>query len=131
MGSVQKQLSGVLRELTDRDAGVAAKVESTNRQIVQTLERRIRALDELLHEFKTDMLRIWIPLATGAAMMIGLFVGMEIQGCRDSGPVQSTQASPMSPLAPSAPATFEEPTVNTFGQRIKERPSKREQQVRK
>jgi hypothetical protein len=131
MGSVQNQLSGVLRDLTDRDSGVAAKVESANRQVVQSLERRTKALDELLHEFKTDLLRIWIPLATGAAMMIGLFIGIEIQGCRDSGPVQSTQGSPMLPLAPSAPATFEEPTVNTSGQRIKERSSKREQQVRK
>ena len=131
MGNVQKRLSAALLDLTDRDSGVAAKVESTNRQIVQTLERRIRTLDELLHEFKTDLLRIWIPLATGAAMVIGLFVGVEIQGYRDSGPMQSTQASPMSPLAPSAPATLEEPTVNAFGQRIKERSSKRERQVRK
>ena len=131
MGNVQKRLSAALIDLTDKDGGVAAKVESTNRQIVQTLERRIRTLDELLHEFKTDLLRIWIPLATGAAMMIGLFVGMEMQGCRDSGPMQSTQASPMSPLAPSAPATLEEPTVNAFGQQIKERSSKRERQVRK
>jgi hypothetical protein len=131
MGNVQKRLSAALLDLTDKDGGVAAKVESTNRQIVQTLERRIRTLDELLHEFKTDLLRIWIPLATGAAMMIGLFVGMEIQGCRDLGPMQSTQASPMSPLAPSAAATLEEPTVNAFGQRIKERSSKRERQVRK
>jgi hypothetical protein len=131
MGNVQKQLSGVLRELTDRDGGVAAKVDSANRHIVNTLDRRTKALDELLHEFKTDLLRIWIPLATGAAMMIGLFVGMEIQGCRESGPVQSTQASPMSPLAPSAPVTLEEPTVNRSGQRIKEQSSKREQQVRR
>jgi hypothetical protein len=131
MGNTQKQLIGALRELTDRDGGVAAKVDSANRHIVNTLDRRTKALDELLHEFKTDLLRIWIPLATGAAMMIGLFVGMEIQGCRESGPVQSTQASPMSPLAPSAPATLERPTVSRSGQRIKEQSSKREQEVRR
>ncbi len=83
MGNIQKQLIGALRDLTDRDGGVAARVESANRQVVQTLERRTKALDELLHEFKTDLLRIWIPLATGAAMMIGLFVGMELQSRRD------------------------------------------------
>jgi hypothetical protein len=129
MGSVQKQLSGVLRDLTDRDGGVAAKVESANRHVVQSLERRTKALDELLHEFKTDLLRIWIPLATAATMLIGLFAGMEIQGCRDSGPAPVTLSSPMSPLAPSTPVSPEEPTVNASGQSIRGRSSKREQHV--
>jgi hypothetical protein len=129
MGSVQNQLSGVLRDLTDRDSGVAAKVESANRQVVQSLERRTKALDELLHEFKTDLLRIWIPLATAATMLIGLFAGMEIQGCRDSGPAPVTLSSPMSPLAPSTPVSPEEPTVNASGQSIRGRSSKREQHV--
>jgi hypothetical protein len=101
MGNVQKQLISALRDLTDRDSGVAAKVESANRHVVLTLERRTKALDELLHEFKTDLLRIWIPLATGATMLIGLFAGMEIQGCRDSEPVPVTQSSPTPTLAPS------------------------------
>jgi hypothetical protein len=131
MGNVQKQLSGVLRDLTDRDSGVAARVESANRHVVQTLERRTKALDELLHEFKTDLLRIWIPLATGATLLIGLFAGMEIQGCRDSGPAPLTQSSAMSSLAPSASTSLEKPTVNTFGQRIQGRSSKREHRIRK
>ena len=105
MGNIQKQLIGALRDLTDRDGGVAARVESANRQIVQTLERRTRALDELLHEFKTDLLRIWIPLATGATMMIGLFAGMEIQGCRDSDPRRDSifALPPRTPSIPDSP----------------------------
>ena len=103
MGNTQKQLIGALRDLTDRDGGVAARVESANRQIVQTIERRTRTLDELVHEFKTDLLRIWIPIVTGAAMLIGLFAGMEIQGCRDSEPPPVTQSSPMAPQTPSIP----------------------------
>jgi hypothetical protein len=93
------------------------------------LERRTKALDELMHEFKTDLLRIWIPLATAATMLIGLFAGMEIQGCRDSGPAPLAQALPMSPLASSAPASLEEPTVKTYGQRIHVQFSKREHHV--
>jgi hypothetical protein len=100
MGNVQKQLSGVLRDLTDRDSGIAAKVESANRHVVQSLERRTKALDELLHEFKTHLLRVWIPLATSATLFIGLFLGMEIQGCRDSGPATVDQR-PVSSLTPS------------------------------
>ncbi len=96
MGNVQKQLVSALRDLTDRDGGVAARVESTNRHIVQALESRTRALDELLHEFKSDLLRIWIPIVTGATMLIGLFVGMEIQGCRDASTTSSTLSSPLS-----------------------------------
>ena len=111
MGNIQRQLIGALRDLTDSDGGVAAKVESANRQIVQTLERRTKALDELLHDFKTDLLRIWIPLATAATMLIGLFAGMEIQGCRDSGPAPVTQASPTPPLTSSIPDSPHESTA--------------------
>jgi len=130
MGNVQKQLVVALRDLTDRDCGVAVRVESANRQIVQTLERRIKALDELLHEFKTDLLRIWIPLATAATMLIGLFAGMEIQGCRDLGPATVDQ-SPMSSFTPSAPTSVEAPTVKAYGQRTNGSSSKRDQHVGK
>jgi len=116
MGNVQKQLVVALRDLTDRDSGVAARVESANRQIVQTLERRINTLDELLHEFKTDLLRLWIPLATAATMLIGLFAGMEIQGCRDSQAAPVAQSSPTPPLAPAAPASVQESTTPVSGQ---------------
>lgn len=130
MGNVQKQLSGVLREFTDRDSGVAARVESANHHVVQSLERRTKALDELMHEFKTDLLRIWIPLATSATLFIGLFVGMEIQGYRDSGPATVDQ-SPMSSSTPSAPTSVEAPTLKAFGHRKNGSSSKRDQHVGK
>ena len=118
MGNTQKQLIGALRDLTDRDGGVAARVESANRQIVQTIERRTRTLDELVHEFKTDLLRIWIPIVTGATMLIGLFAGMEIQGCRDSEPPPVTQSSPMPPQTPSIPNSPQEPTGKATGHHV-------------
>jgi hypothetical protein len=129
LGNIQKQLIGAVRDLTDRDGGVAARVESANRQIVQTLERRTKALDELLHEFKTDLLRIWIPLATAATMLIGLFAGMEIQGCRDSEPTPVTQSSPTPPLTPSIPDSPQEPTAKAPGRHIQGPPSKRAEHI--
>ena len=125
MGNTQKQLIGALRDLTDRDGGVAARVESTNRQIVQTLERRTKALDELLHEFKTDLLRIWIPIVTGAAMLIGLFAGMEIQGCRDLEPAPITQSSSMPPQTPSITDSPQEPTDKVRVSKIQKSPARR------
>jgi hypothetical protein len=125
MGNVQKQLVIALRELTDREGGVAARVESTNRQIVQTLERRTRALDELLHEFKTDLLRIWIPLATAATMLIGLFAGMEVQGCRDSESAPITQSSSMPPQTSSITDSPQEPTDKASVPKIQKSPSRR------
>ena len=129
MGNVQKQLVVVLRDLTDRDSGVAARVESANRQIVQTLERRIKALDELLHEFKTDLLRIWIPLATSATMLVGLFAGMEIQGCRDSEPTPVTQSSPTPPLASSIRDSPQQPPAKASGSHIEGPPAKRTEHI--
>ena len=129
MGNTQKQLIGALRDLTDRDGGVAARVESANRQIVQAIERRTRTLDELVHEFKTDLLRIWIPIVTGAAMLIGLFAGMEIQGCRDSEPPPVTQSSPMPPQTPSIPNSPQEPTAKAPIHQRQGLPSKRAEHV--
>ena len=129
MGNTQKQLIGALRDLTDRDGGVAARVESANRQIVQTIERRTRTLDELVHEFKTDLLRIWIPIVTGAAMLIGLFAGMEIQGCRDSEPPPVTQSLPMAPQTPSIPNSPQEPTAKAPSHQKQGLPSKRAEHI--
>jgi hypothetical protein len=131
MGNVQKQLSGVLRELTDRDDGVAAKVESANRHVVQSLERRAKALDELLHEFKSDLLRIWIPLATATTLLIGLFVGMEIQGCRDSEPTPGTQSSKMPTLTPSITEPPQELKAKFPSHQLQRPPSRRDEHVHK
>jgi hypothetical protein len=129
MGKVQKQLSAVLRDVTDRDSGIAAKVESANRHVSQSLERRTKALDELLHEFKTDLLRIWIPLATAATLLIGLFAGMEIQGCRDSEPTPTTQSSSTQPLTPSIPDSPTEPKGLILSPPIHRPSSKRAQHL--
>jgi hypothetical protein len=50
------------------------------------LENRAKAVDALLHEVRSDLLRLWIPLIAGATLLIGLFGGMGIQRWRDSGP---------------------------------------------
>jgi hypothetical protein len=84
MADAQTKLTRALTELSDPHRGVVAHVESANRRISSTLEERTRMLDSLLREFKTDFLRIWMPIAAGATMIAGLFVGMSIQGCRDS-----------------------------------------------
>jgi hypothetical protein len=59
-------------------------VEYANNRLIYSLENRAKTIDALLHEWKSDLLRIWIPLVTGAAVLIALFSGMKIQGCRDS-----------------------------------------------
>jgi hypothetical protein len=47
------------------------------------LENRARTIEALLHEWKTDLLRIWIPLIAGSAMFIGLFGSKETAGERE------------------------------------------------
>jgi hypothetical protein len=54
-------------------------------------------MDVLLHEWKSDLIRIWIPMIAGASLLVGMFGGIEIQGCRDS-------ASPVSPTQSAVPA---------------------------
>jgi hypothetical protein len=72
---------------------------SANKRVEYSIENWVQTIDALLHEWKIDLLRIWIPLITGAAMMIGLIGGMEIQGCRDA--VPTTAATPTLTTAPT------------------------------
>ena len=107
MTGAQKELSAALRTLSDSHGGVVAQVERANNRIEYSLESRAKTMDALLHEWKGDLLRIWIPMVAGACMLIGLFGGMEIQGCRDATAVtpSTTAAAPtIPPVAPQAPA---------------------------
>lgn len=72
--------------MADPHYGIASQVESTNRQIAYSLEERTKILDSLIREFKTDLLRLWIPIAAGAILLLtGLFAGMAIQRHTSSG----------------------------------------------
>jgi hypothetical protein len=89
MTTAQKELSTALRSLSD-SRGAVAQIESANSRLTYSLESRARAVDALLHEVKSDLLRIWIPLIAGATLLIGLFGGMGIQSWRDSVPTAAT-----------------------------------------
>jgi hypothetical protein len=101
MTSAQKDLSAALRALSDLHGGVVAQVEYANSRLGYSLESRAKTIDALLHEWKSDLLRIWIPLIAGAAMLVGLFGGVEIQGCREAAP--TAVATPT--VVQSAPTT--------------------------
>jgi vacuolar-type H+-ATPase subunit E/Vma4 len=107
MTSAQKELSSALRALSDSHGGVVAQVERANNRIEYSLESRVKTMDALLHEWKSDLLRIWIPMVAGACLLIGLFGGMEIRGCRDAPAAtpSTTAAVPAAPpVAPQVPA---------------------------
>jgi hypothetical protein len=108
MTNSQKELTAALHNLSDSHVGVVAQVEYANSRIAHCLESRAKTMDALLHEWKSDLLRIWIPLVAGAAMLIGLFGGIEIQGCRDA--VPTAASTPTQPAAPAAPPP--EPQTN-------------------
>jgi predicted secreted protein len=101
MAGAQKELSAALRNLTDSHGGVLAQVENANDRIRHLMENRVKVLDALLHEWKSDLLRIWIPLIAGASMLIGLFGGIKIQGCRDAAAAPSTPV--VVPTQPTIP----------------------------
>jgi len=107
MTSAQKELSSALCTLSDSYGGVVVQVERANNRIEYSLESRVKTMDALLHEWKSDLLRVWIPLVIGASMLVGMFGGMEIQGCRDAPAVtpSATAVAPAAPpVAPQAPA---------------------------
>jgi hypothetical protein len=109
MADAQQKLARVLMELSDYRGGVVAQVQSANSRLLDSLEYRARKLDSLVREFKSDLLRIWMPIVIGSAMLIGLFLGIVLQADRDSG-----SAAGPSPAVHSAPAGGVEgtPTAN-------------------
>lgn len=118
MASAQKDLSAALSSLSDSHGGVVARVERANNQVEYSLERRAKTFDALLHEWKSDLLRIWIPLIAGAAMLIGLFGGMEIQGCRDSASSAATVSTQSTvPTVPNPPPKSDDAAVENPNQR--------------
>jgi hypothetical protein len=102
MTRAQKELTTALHNLSDSHGGVVAIVERANNRREYSLESRAKTTDALLHEWKSDLLCILIPMIAGAAMLIGLFGGIEIQGCRDS--VPQAAATPTQTAAPSFPS---------------------------
>ncbi len=92
--SAQKELATALRTLSDSHGGIVAQVESANNRLTYSLESRAKTIDALLHELKNDVLHVWIPLACGATLLVGMFCGMEIQGCRDSPSEAATAPTP-------------------------------------
>lgn len=102
MMKAQKELSIALRTLSDSHSGVVAQVERANRTIEHSVESRARTLDTLLREWKSDLVRIWIPMIAGAALLVGMFGGMEIRGCRDSDEAPTASTTTSSPSAPDS-----------------------------
>jgi hypothetical protein len=103
MTSAQDDLAGALHTLTDSHRGVVAQVERANQRVEYSLECRTKMMDALLHEWKSDLLRIWIPMIAGASLLVGMFGGMEIQGCRDSDATPAAAVSTPSASDPTKP----------------------------
>lgn len=89
MTTAQKELSTALRSLSD-SRGAVAQIESANNRLTYSLDNRAKAVDALLREVRSDLLRLWIPLIAGATLLIGLLGGMGIQSWRDSVPTDAT-----------------------------------------
>ncbi len=49
----------------DSHGGVVAQVERANNRIEYSLESRAKRMDALPHEWKSDLMRIWIPMVAG------------------------------------------------------------------
>jgi hypothetical protein len=108
MTSAQQELSSALRKLSDSQSGVIAQVEYANNRLKYSLEGRANTIDALLHEWKSDVLRIWMPLVFGAALLIGLFSGMCIRGWRDSVPAAAAAPTPTATQDVPIPASQED-----------------------
>jgi hypothetical protein len=119
MTGAQKELSAALRTLSDSHSGVVTQVERANNRIEYSLESRAKTMDALLHEWKGDLLRIWIPMVAGACMLIGLFGGIEIQGCRDSAPAAAAVPAPKAIQAVAVPEP--QTAVNPVGSPMRRR----------
>ena len=107
MATAQRELSTALRDLSD-SRGAVAQIEAANNRLTYSLDNRAKAVDALLREVRSDLLRLWIPLIAGATLMIGLFGGMGIQSWRDSVPTGAATPLPMV----AQPSPIQEPQTD-------------------
>lgn len=120
MGDAQQRLTRALMELSDHRGGVVAQVQAANSRLLDSLEYRARNLDSLVLEFKSDLLRIWMPIVIGAALLTGIFLGIALQAHRDSEPAAGT-----APAVHNVPTGNVEDTSTTSGIVSKEHPRRR------
>ena len=99
----RKELSIALQTLTDSHRGILAQVERSNQRVECSLESRIKTIDALLHEWKADLVHIWIPMVAAASVLIGLFGGIEIQSCPDVPPTASMPSTSVPGPATASP----------------------------
>lgn len=77
--SAQKRLAATFVDISDPRQGIAAQVESSNKVLDSLLQERVRKLDYLLDNFKSDFLKIWLPIAASGAFLLGLFSGVSLE----------------------------------------------------
>ena len=82
MTSAQQELSSALRKLSDSRRGVISQVEYANNRLTYSLESRAKTIETLLHEWKSDVLRIWRQLRAQGIRVGKLRVQRLMQKCR-------------------------------------------------
>lgn len=106
LSSAQKRLATIFVNVADPRQGIAAKIEESNKKLDWLLQERVRKLDYLLHNFKSDVLKIWLPLAACGAFLLGLSAGASLERFRE--PVSPTQVSvPVDVVQPHMPPQTE------------------------
>lgn len=83
LSSAQKRLAATFVNISDPRQGIAAQVESSNKNLDLLLQRRVHNLDYLLHNFKSDVLKIWLPLAACGAFVLGMSGGISLEHYRN------------------------------------------------
>jgi hypothetical protein len=108
LSSAQKRLVATFVNISDPRQGLAAQVESSNKKLDVLLQERIHKLDHLLHNFKSDVLRIWLPIAACCALILGLSGGVSLERYRDAHTEAQSNLTVQTPPTPS-PESQEEP----------------------
>ncbi|SEG63353.1 hypothetical protein SAMN05421819_3968 [Bryocella elongata] len=77
--NVRNYLANAFTEMLDPHDGIAARVDHANRRLNQVLESRAHQLDRLLNDVNSHVLRVWMPIVTVAALLIGFGLGMALR----------------------------------------------------
>jgi hypothetical protein len=99
-------------------------------RIQEMLDCHLQFSDESQQKMQ-GYVHFWIPLATGGAMLIGMFAGIEIQGCKDSQSVATTQSLPMQTLPTASPEVSHAPATEGTARHTQPSSSKRDRHVDK
>jgi hypothetical protein len=116
----QTELSAALDVFAESHGGVVAQVERANHRFEYSLESRAKTMDALLHQWKSELIRMWIPMVAEASMLIACLAALRYKAAEiELRQPRQYQRTLLMPTVPNPPPKPDEAAVENPNQQAR------------